>query len=171
LILNEIYTALYLQKQNGHFILKVFDVFTSTSIHLLYLLNIMYKEIYIYKPKTSRPSNSERYIICKYFKSTVEGIDNYLTQLQVLSKTLKKEKLNSKYISFTLFNEIPNSFIEKIKIMNKELTNIQCNCLIQSIELCNNNEFLNKYDKILKDNLEKRNNVFKLWIKQYDLQI
>ena len=67
LILNEIYSALCLQKVEGTFILKVFDIFTTTSVHLLYLLNLVYDEVYIYKPKTSRPTNSEKYIVCKNF--------------------------------------------------------------------------------------------------------
>jgi cap1 methyltransferase len=51
-------------------VVKVFDILTETSIQLIYLLFSFYKEVYIYKPKTSRPTNSEKYIICKYFDIT-----------------------------------------------------------------------------------------------------
>src|SRR5690606_27128980 len=52
LILSEIYTAIKLQKNGGHFILKIFDFFTETSIQLLYLLTMCYENVYYCKPQT-----------------------------------------------------------------------------------------------------------------------
>mgnify|MGYP000890469423 FL=1 len=43
LILNEIFAALSMQKVGGHFILKMFDILTETSVHLLYLLFLFYE--------------------------------------------------------------------------------------------------------------------------------
>lgn len=165
LILNEIYTAITLQQKNGHFILKVFDVFTQTSIHLLYLLSLMYKEIIVYKPKTSRPSNSERYIVCKYF--TENDNENLIKELKTLSETLKLS--SSKYISFTLFDIIPDMFIDKIKKMNEYLINSQCECLNKAIILCKDLKFIKKYDNILHESLETRLKVFNSWCKLYKL--
>jgi 23S rRNA U2552 (ribose-2'-O)-methylase RlmE/FtsJ len=164
LILNEIYSALCLQKPGGNFILKVFDIFTPTSIHLLYLLNLVYNEIYVYKPKTSRPTNSEKYIICKnlqeYDKSYV------LTELRLLSEKFKTQK---KYTSFTLFDSIPESFIENVKNMNITLLNKQCDSLKTAIELCENADFMKNYDSELESSLDKRRQVFKEWEEMYNL--
>jgi 23S rRNA U2552 (ribose-2'-O)-methylase RlmE/FtsJ len=162
LILNEIYSALSLQKLNGSFILKVFDVFTNTSLHLLYLLNLLYEEIYVYKPKTSRPSNSERYIICKGFK----GISNEdLFELKKLSEKLSYQ--NNKYNSFTLFNEIPESFVSLVRNMNNQLLIKQTNCLENAILLCDDSNFITNYELELNESLEKRRIIFKQWEKYY----
>lgn len=68
LILSQVFYALVMQSKGGHFILKVFDIFMKPTVDILYILNCFYKEVYIYKPKTSRYANSEKYIICKGFK-------------------------------------------------------------------------------------------------------
>lgn len=165
LILNEIYSALCLQKKGGYFILKVFDIFTTTSVHLLYLLNLVYGEVFIYKPKTSRPTNSEKYIICKNFK--MENRDLVLTKLRDLSEKLKLQ--TNKYASFTLFDTIPESFIHKIKEMNSQLLNKQCEHLNKAIELCENEEFIKNYENELENSLERRRKVFKQWEELYNL--
>jgi hypothetical protein len=167
LILSEIYGAVRLQQIGGHFILKVFDVFTETSVHLLYLLSLCYKEVNIYKPKTSRPTNSEKYIICKNFKISDSERDQILRNLVQLSNKLKTTK--SKYISFTLFSEIPDSFIQKIYHMNKSLLTKQCNFLEAAVKLCNDSAFIEKYDNILAESIENRKNVFRDWEEIYNL--
>jgi 23S rRNA U2552 (ribose-2'-O)-methylase RlmE/FtsJ len=164
LILNEIYSALYLQKQGGTFILKVFDIFTTTSIHLLYLLNLVYGEIYIYKPKTSRPTNSEKYIICKNFQ-----LIDKTRVLHILKQLSEDFKTQKKYTSFTLFDNIPKSFIDKIHHMNTALLNKQCDSLQKAIKLCENEAFMKNYDSELGFSLDKRRQVFKQWEEMYNL--
>ena len=85
LILNEIIACIQLLRKNGHFIIKIFDIFTETSIHLLYTLSILFSEVYIYKPLTSRPTNSEKYIVCKYYKDNEEYNTVLLNELKKLS--------------------------------------------------------------------------------------
>lgn len=165
LILNEIYSALYLQQYSGMFILKVFDIFTTTSIQLLYLLKLVYREVYIYKPKTSRPTNSEKYIICKEFIGN-NKLNSFLLELRALSEELKKYK---KYTSFTLFKEIPIDFVNCIKNINTNFLNIQCDSLQRAINLCENNYFISNYQNELDASLEKRRKVFKQWEEQYNL--
>jgi 23S rRNA U2552 (ribose-2'-O)-methylase RlmE/FtsJ len=164
LILNEIYSTLCLQKQGGTFILKVFDIFTTTSIHLLYLLNLVYGDIYIYKPKTSRPTNSEKYIICKNLQLSDKTY--VLNILRQLSEKLKNQK---KYTSFTLFDSIPVSFTDKIHHMNTALLNKQCESLQKAIDLCENQEFMKNYDSELESSLDRRRKVFKQWEQKYNL--
>lgn len=68
LFYNEVICALGIQKKGGNFILKVYDMFTLPTCQLFTLLSIYYKEVYITKPLTSRPANSERYIVCLGFR-------------------------------------------------------------------------------------------------------
>jgi hypothetical protein len=167
LILSEIYAGIYLQKQNGHFILKVFDTLTETSIHLIYLLTLCYKEVYIYKPKTSRPTNSEKYVICKYFNLPDKYKNNFIENLKVLSNNIRTSK--SKFISFTLFDKLPTEFLSSVKEINNSLLNKQCLYLEKAIYLCNNEEFINEYDKKLEASLENRKKIFKEWEIMYNL--
>ena len=169
LILNEIIATLILQKDNGHFILKMFDIFTNTSVHLLYLLSLLYKEIYVYKPKTSRPTNSEKYIICKYFECNNEKKLDIIKKLIELSTNINL--LNKNYSSFSLFESdcISNDFINKIKNMNDYLINNQCNSLNKSILLCEDTDFIKNYDNELNKSLEKRKQIFNEWGKKYNL--
>ena len=68
----EIVLALNLQKLGGNFIIKCFDLTNILSIKIFYILCHYYDKIIITKLNTSRKTNSERYIICKNFKSYVE---------------------------------------------------------------------------------------------------
>jgi len=167
LILNEIYAAITMQQKNGHFILKVFDIMTETSVHLLYLLSKCYQDVYIYKPKTSRPTNSEKYIVCKYFNIDDNLRNIFCSNIKKLSETIKES--NIKFISFKLFNEIPDTFINNIKEVNTELLNIQCSHLENAIELSNNTDFLNNYDQILEKSIKHRKEIFQKWEELYNL--
>lgn len=168
LILNEIYSSIKLQKHDGHFILKMFDIFTDTSIHLLYLLSLCYETVHIYKPKTSRPTNSEKYIICKNFRLDESFKKHLIPNLTDLIQTLKLTK--TKYTYFTLFTEIPQDFIDKIKNANSTLLNKQCDFLKNAINLCNDQEFLNTYDNMLSKSLEDRRQIFHEWEEMYNLK-
>lgn len=68
LIAAEIATALQLQKQGGTCIIKIFDVFSPVTIALIAMLTDCYTKTFVTKPNTSRPANSEKYILCTGFK-------------------------------------------------------------------------------------------------------
>ena len=42
---------------------KLFDLFTPFSVGLVFLMQRAFRQISIFKPVTSRPANSERYLI------------------------------------------------------------------------------------------------------------
>ena len=67
LIYSEIITALHTLKNGGHFILKIFDIFTHNTFHLIYFVSKFFKDVHIIKPFSSRPANSEKYLVCKSF--------------------------------------------------------------------------------------------------------
>ena len=100
LIYSEIYVALNIQKLKGNFIIKVFDLFHYKTIQLIYLLYNCYSIIEIYKPLTSRLSNSEKYIICSQYN----GCQPHIKEI------LKKYYNNCE----DLHIDIPESFIKDI---------------------------------------------------------
>ena len=67
LVLCEIYTSLLLQKHGGTFVLKIYDISLSLTKKLLFILNQSYKSITFVKPHTSRPANSEKYVVCSSY--------------------------------------------------------------------------------------------------------
>lgn len=73
--------ALSIVRVNGHFVTKLFDLFTPFSVGLVYLMYKCFKEVTIIKPNTSRPANSERYLVCKWRKSNTDTIRNHLYEV------------------------------------------------------------------------------------------
>lgn len=68
LIIAQIATAFKVQKKGGSFVLKMFETFAKTSVKFVAILCDLYEHVYFVKPLTSRPSNSEKYAVCKGFK-------------------------------------------------------------------------------------------------------
>lgn len=64
LILAEILVGIGATKPGGSFVVKVYDTVTSISADLLYLLALSFDLICLFKPISSRPANSERYVVC-----------------------------------------------------------------------------------------------------------
>jgi hypothetical protein len=64
LILAEAYCAIRVQRPGGSFILKIYDMFQNNTVALLHMLSKIYCEVHIIKPLSSRPANSEKYVLC-----------------------------------------------------------------------------------------------------------
>ncbi|XP_015839665.1 cap-specific mRNA (nucleoside-2'-O-)-methyltransferase 2 isoform X2 [Tribolium castaneum] len=64
----ETLTALALLKPGGSFVLKIFTMFEHSTICLLYLLNVCFGKVSLFKPGSSKSGNSEVYVICQHFK-------------------------------------------------------------------------------------------------------
>ena len=78
LIVAEVIYAISLQKYEGSFVLKIFDIFTKATVDLLQLLCSVYDDVIIFKPSTSRIANSEKYVVCKRFNVSDEKTRNAL---------------------------------------------------------------------------------------------
>lgn len=73
LIACEIMAALRLQAQGGAFVLKVYDIHEKATLQLLHVLALCYSHVHIAKPFTSRPANSEKYLVCTGFRGAPGG--------------------------------------------------------------------------------------------------
>ncbi len=67
LIACEVLAALLLQRTGGAFILKVYDLHHMVSLQLMHVLRSAYFGMRLVKPLTSRPANSEKYVVCTGF--------------------------------------------------------------------------------------------------------
>ncbi|CAH8847177.1 unnamed protein product [Trichobilharzia szidati] len=63
--------ALMILRPGGHFLMKLYDTFTEFTTGLIYAMGYLFEEIFIVKPVTSRPANSEKFLICKSLRSTL----------------------------------------------------------------------------------------------------
>lgn len=125
LIFSQILYAICIQKKEGNFVLKLFDTFTYLSTELIYLLNYLYADVYFIKPQTSRPANSEKYIVCKNFLmlDNTTDIINYLFS--------KFDIIIQNNVTRIFKNDIPQYFKDKIEEINSifgqlQIEHIQC---------------------------------------------
>ena len=150
LILGEIITALKTQKIGGTFIIKLFEVYTDVSIKILMILSAVYTKTFMFKPLTSRPSNSERYMVCKKFKG---ADDKLIGRLEALLNDMNMHESSGLYIaSFMDGFQIPLMYKYSMNVSSSTLSNLQhvaINKLISYIR--SNNYFGDLYHQYLED--------------------
>ena len=105
--------AVCLQRQGGHFVLKIFDCFMQHTIDIMYILSSFYKKVYICKPQTSRYANSEKYVVCKgfLFSSNKKFYSHFYQILDIIIKS-------NEHIFRLLNCNISNLFINKLEEYN-----------------------------------------------------
>ncbi|XP_037309134.2 cap-specific mRNA (nucleoside-2'-O-)-methyltransferase 2 [Pungitius pungitius] len=59
--------ALLLLSPGGSFVLKMFTLYEHSSVCLLYLLTCCFRSVNVFKPATSKPGNSEVYVVCLHY--------------------------------------------------------------------------------------------------------
>ena len=163
MIFCEVVTALAVQKKGGTFICKIFDIYTEITIQFIYLLGFFYEEIYITKPYTSRPANSEKYLICKNFK----GIDK--AYLDDLLKIVKKWEIieNINYHIHSIFDIEKNHILNQIIKYNNINSDLQIENIVKTLDIIKNKSDPNLYNKIIKNQTQKALE----WCEFYDLDI
>jgi 23S rRNA U2552 (ribose-2'-O)-methylase RlmE/FtsJ len=140
LIFAEICFAVMMQKKGGSFVLKVFDTFSSASAEMLYLLSYLYEEVLIMKPSTSRPANSEKYIICLGFR-LVPNLEKLKTKLIGIFPTIQEKGL----VSFLSMN-MNNTFLDKLKEINSIFGQVQLESIISTLNYISNTSHSDLYD-------------------------
>ena len=133
LILSEIVCILNCQTLHGNCILKVFETFTTTSFFLLWLLCHHYKSYHFVKPSTSRPTNSEKYIVCVDF----QGLNYSKDELIDLTKSHVTSNM-------TLNLEVPDIFINSLLNVVHVNTIKQIDYINQVVHTLESKDTLNK---------------------------
>uniref|UniRef100_A0AAY4B6B1 Cap-specific mRNA (nucleoside-2'-O-)-methyltransferase 1 n=1 Tax=Denticeps clupeoides TaxID=299321 RepID=A0AAY4B6B1_9TELE len=90
LLLCQFLTALSVIRTGGHFVCKSFDLFTPFSVGLVYLMYLCFERISLFKPVTSRPANSERYLICRGLKPGSDPVREYLFMANLKLNQLRR---------------------------------------------------------------------------------
>lgn len=104
--------AIACQKKGGIFILKISDIYTQPTIDILYILSSLYEKVHIYKPYTSDPLSSEKYVICMNFRldDTKDLVDKMCLVL--------KDFIDTMYPDRYLHCDIPYSYICGLQDIN-----------------------------------------------------
>jgi len=69
----------------GSFVLKFFDIYAKPTQLLISLIRSCFQGWVLYKPATSRPCNSERYLICRGFRGVQKDVIATLTEMELQS--------------------------------------------------------------------------------------
>lgn len=132
LILSQLFLTCNVLEDFGSFILKIFDIYTDTTSQIIYLLCYLFDEVYIDKPLTSRPTNSEKYLICKCFikERFTTNIKNEL--FKCLKKLSDNPDLKVYNLINTKFDTCYDKHIEQLNeynsyFMSRQIYNIQKN--------------------------------------------
>lgn len=135
IIFSEIVTGLLVQKKKGCLVCKMFDLFTHFSSQIIYILTALYEEVYIFKPSTSRPANSEKYIIAKGFKGvSTSSISSMLGVVERWDEITSINK-NTKWLHIIIQNlKLPEEFIRCIKSINETLADQQKRYIMLTLE-------------------------------------
>ena len=154
----QIIYAIAVQKKGGNFFIKFFDTFTEASLQMIYLIALLYEEVYFVKPNTSRYANSEKYIVCKKFKL-------YDTS-KIMQKifTMFTKICNNDNIISILSLEIPYLFTNQVEGLNAIYGQQQLDSISNTLNLINNNK-PEKIESIKKNNIQKCVS----WCQKYNL--
>lgn len=145
----EIYLVLNLLKVGGNAVIKIYDIYSKESIKILYILTIFFEEVLIVKPLSSRPANSEKYLLCRNYIMNNEDYNkfNELFKKIILSKDLR-----------LLENEnAPYRFLKHITNYNKYYTDRQIRYINKTIELINKINKINSSNEIINERLFLKN--------------
>lgn len=172
LFLCETVTALKVQKIGGNFVLKIYDIFTTATVQLLSILKSAYEQVFITKPVTSRPANSEKYIVCMNFK----GLDNEsMDKLMEICEQLWKYKQTDRDICIeSLFsNEISKGVIKAAIDINKILLGYKIRHIQSTLQLTKrfmgNNRNNEEFRRIQAQALIKQKRIAIAWADKYGI--
>lgn len=157
LIISEITLALLVLEPCGTLVLKIFDIFTIVSCELLLLLSFLFEQVYITKPFTSRHTNSEKYLVCKYFIKTNFDTTISNTLVRIIQNLHCKEKSLEK-----IFSSVPDSFLKEIRDINKSFSYNQCKGIEETLLFIKHGNTDPNFSKKKIDMNKKWNEMYKL---------
>ncbi len=160
IIFAEMLMAFNIQKKGGVFVIKVFDLFNPITIKILYMIYRYYDEFNIYKPKTSRPANSEKYIIASGFK----GIEK--EKLEELQNCLYNWGDNKVHYDFDGIC-ITDEFYKNISQYNIGFVNNQIKYIEETLHYINNKLCKEEYNNIISNQVNNAVN----WVRTHNLEI
>ena len=154
----QFFNLLNLLKKGGSGILKTFiPLELASNVCIIYFLTTVFEKVYISKPITSRPNNSEIYIVCINYSGVEQNI------LNDLRKLLDNFDPNIQWIK-----NIPETFIKQLEDYIIDITRQQISYLLNIFYFIDNEKELHKL-KIISSNKSKNVNN-KYWIDKFKFE-
>lgn len=149
LIYSEIFVALNVQKKGGSFVCKIFDITMKETLMLIHILKESYQSVSFYKPKISRFSNSEKYVVCSDYKGYNKSIINELCY------SFNDNKIERKMDAF---------FIDDLLKFNSQYCNKQVEYIEKGLRLIEHKKLMKRPTKYqIEYSIE--------WCKKYNIPI
>lgn len=157
LLLCETLVAIKIQRTGGAFILKIFDISQGQMFQLLYILHQVYGNVYITKPFSSRPANSEKYLVCTDFKGRQQHYESLLTS--AITDGLKQ------------LITVPICFLKDIVFYNTHYTAQQIVSIAQTIKFIDACEDSQESSNDILQTLKKQIECALRWCYKYKLPV
>ena len=154
--------ALATLRVGGFFICKIFDTFSRTTISILQMLKAHFEKIIITKPNTSRPCNSEKYIVCEGFLG------------------IKTDYLNKCFVTIDLWDKISKNNDTLHSIFDEDALDDRLLQSMNQFNEINAKQQIFHIEKTLESIKNKRNQTAKLavqkrkaveWCRSYNMEI
>ncbi|KAL6426973.1 hypothetical protein ACFW04_009284 [Cataglyphis niger] len=100
--------CMHLLQKGGNFLLKLFTLFEHQSVCLMYLLSCAFQRVIVTKPASSKPGNSEMYVVCINFKGR-DYVAPYLNILRQHCGNVSPTK------AMFYLRDIPGDFLRKLE--------------------------------------------------------
>lgn len=156
LLVAQICFAVCLQKRGGSFILKIYDCFMKSTAELLYLLSSFYEKVYLTKPRTSRNTNSEKYVVCLnfHFDKNREG-EYYSYLLNWMKQVCFYPNISNPRPPRIFRFSIPRYFTLKLEEYNMILGQQQIETIFSTITLMDAPNKKSKIEHLIRFHLNK----------------
>jgi 23S rRNA U2552 (ribose-2'-O)-methylase RlmE/FtsJ len=177
LIICEVFLALLTLEDDGVFVLKIFDILTKPTSDIILLLTYLFNSVTIFKPLTSRNTNSEKYLVCRGFKKgsfTIKIKNNIFKIVCGLENSLLK----------SIFTYLPVDFVALIRDTNCKFMNQQKISIEKTLDFIqrfkkkkenggNRSSILkSKYsDVVIYDFEIKKEDLIRKWLSKYQLTV
>lgn len=150
----QVVAALALLRQGGHMVIKMYTFFKDFSIGLIALAAQHFDEFYITKPFSSRPSNSEIYLVGRCFRG--------ISEFELKKLLVRIDDFDAKQ---TLVSTLPKSCAADICESAKEIYTRQANRITEGIRTFNSSSQIRQ--KFINEAKETRKKVARKWFEQY----
>jgi len=164
IIYSEVVVGLNVLRAGGSMVCKIFDMFSFTMVQIMFLLASSFEKIYIYKPETSRPANSEKYVVCLNYLDNMsdENKINLINNIQLW------DELDDNTHTAILTNiNVNNNFIKNLETYNFQYIENQKHHLQNTIKLADTP--LTK--EVYNDLINKQVTCAIAWCKKYNVKI
>jgi cap1 methyltransferase len=172
IIFSEMVIAFHVLIRNGSFICKVFDLFSVPMMKMIELLHRNFEFVYIYKPSTSRPANSEKYIVCLNYLDIMTPEEKlHLLQMIGMWNTMVEQGVEDDMIVDFEGIRVKNDLIHSLERLNEEYIQQQKSSLEKILDIAKKHPsaMIDKveYDQLIRDQVSHAIE----WCTRYNIEI